>query len=745
MAKSKVLDADKLRKELYKRTEGYAYSVRKLYVEALEKVIDIVKGTQVTTDKPFNFADYGYQDKVTPIFRNLYSQVYHLVKQGIISEWTISNQKADELVKSVFGKKSIEDNHYAKYFARNKEAVDAFFTRKTQDGGLNLSQRVWKYTGMYKSELEDTLDLALGEGTPAMRLSATIQKYLQDPDKFYRRFRVKTGEDEDGNPIYGRIWKRRTFNQETGTYQWVNDDPRKYHPGQGVYRSSARNAQRLARTETNMAYRTAEFDRWQAMDFVVGVEIKLSNNHPISDICDLLQGKYPKDFKWTGWHPNCRCYQVPILVSEQEVDKMTENILNGQDPGTVASSEEITELPKEFRGWIEANAARIDVATEKGTLPYFIRDNVPLIEGYSATSGAAGAKSPVLETISERIAAKYQSPMTFEDADGMNCNPNYGKAAMYKTNCQSSVVAYELRRRGLDVEAYGNPKAEWYMPFELGKRPEAAWLTKDGEIPTPYLVKGTVNAQTLGDSMSLEGRYQLWFNWNGQNKGHVITAERLANGKIRYYDAQNGLSSSEFLFSFDRIDASQGVRILRMDNLEPNEKVIDGIVKAAKSKAKAPRMTMDQISWWLENAQGTTKVYEGYYKDIHALRNEAQKSGKFILSEEREMANLQTGRIWNKGEARNLLIKHLRSDEYVTAAIYIWNHPEELRFVRNSPLGEGKDLNLPKDIANIEKKKARHVTSYNQYQIDINGETWMVKMEVISDKREQFYHIMKKK
>ena len=141
---AKYLDAEKLRQQLFKRTEGYAYSVRKLYVEALEKVIDIVKGTELLPGMPFNFSDYGFEEQVTPIFRNLYSKVYQTIKSGVVKEWNISNDNTDALVKAVFGKRAIEDGHFAKYFARNKEAVDAFFTRKTADNGLNLSQRVWK-------------------------------------------------------------------------------------------------------------------------------------------------------------------------------------------------------------------------------------------------------------------------------------------------------------------------------------------------------------------------------------------------------------------------------------------------------------------------------------------------------------------------------------------------------------------------------------------------------------------------
>ena len=40
--------------------------------------------------------------------------------------------------------------------------------------------------------------------------------YLQDPDKFYRRFRIKVGEDENGQPIYGRKWKRRGWDATLG-------------------------------------------------------------------------------------------------------------------------------------------------------------------------------------------------------------------------------------------------------------------------------------------------------------------------------------------------------------------------------------------------------------------------------------------------------------------------------------------------------------------------------------------------
>ena len=141
----------------------------------------------------------------------------------------------------------------------------------------------------------------------AQQLSKDVRQCLQQPDKLFRRVR-----DKNGNLQLSKAAKL-------------------YHPGRGVYRSSAQNAMRLARTEINMAYRQAEYLRWQQLDFVVGFRVCLSNNHtikdskghpiPLEDICDELAGDYPKTFKFVGWHPNCRCYVVPIMSDYDEYNK----------------------------------------------------------------------------------------------------------------------------------------------------------------------------------------------------------------------------------------------------------------------------------------------------------------------------------------------------------------------------------------------------------------------------------------
>lgn len=171
-------------------------------------------------------------------------------------------------------------------------------------------------------------------------------------------------KDEDGN--WQRKWKQKVTDAD-GKVHFVDADPKAYHPGRGVYRSSVRNAQRLARTEINMAYRAAEQERWKSFDFVVGYEVKITQNGKhVEDICDCLKGKYRKDFKFMGWHPQCMCYTIPILKSEDEFF---------DDDEDAKSVNEVEDVPQGFKDWVKDNEERIDKAAERGKLPYFIADN----------------------------------------------------------------------------------------------------------------------------------------------------------------------------------------------------------------------------------------------------------------------------------------------------------------------------------------------------------------------------------
>jgi len=208
---------------------------------------------------------------------------------------------------------------------------------------MGLSRRVWNLTKQHKQELELAISAGVQDGTSAARLASPVKQYLNAPDKLFRR--VKNG--------FGKLVLSR--------------NAAAYHPGTGVYRSSFKNAARLACYEINMAYRTAEQERWRQFDFVVGYEIKLSGSHPAPDVCDSLAGKYPKNFKWTGWHPNDLCYAIPILQTEEEfwADE-------GGGAENWQSVNAVRDVPEGFKKWIDANIHR---AKSWERVPYFIRDN----------------------------------------------------------------------------------------------------------------------------------------------------------------------------------------------------------------------------------------------------------------------------------------------------------------------------------------------------------------------------------
>jgi len=334
---------------LYNRIEGYAKKVRLAYLAAIRKLLEAAYNTRIDSSKPFRFADYPELNRIaSKIFQDLTDRIKAEIIEGIKEEWDTSNIVNDKRVERVFSLTRLGKIPDV-YMQRNLKARSAFIARKTGKSGLNLSQRVWNYTGQFRQEMEMALDLGIADGKSAAQLSRDVRKYLNEPEKLFRRVRDKHG-----------------------TLQ-LSKNAKAYHPGQGVYRSSYKNAMRLTRTETNIAYRTADHTRWQQLNFIQGFEVRLSNNHPVVDICDDLKGMYPKEFKFTGWHPNCRCHVVAVLPTNEEFMAMQQALLDGEQE--MVSERKVRSVPDGFKKWMKANKQRYKAAKGKGSLPYFVVDN----------------------------------------------------------------------------------------------------------------------------------------------------------------------------------------------------------------------------------------------------------------------------------------------------------------------------------------------------------------------------------
>ncbi len=341
------MDKNKANIELQKRVEKYAAEIARIYDIANKEAAQLMLSTGYDGSNPFTWKDYPETKKrLQAIEKKLCNNIQSTVVNGIKHEWEQGEDVIDGQTAEFF---SGVDGGVPKQYrlAHNAVAMQAFLKRKEK--GLNLSDRVWNLGKSYEGNLEliaSAISESIAKGESAASLSRKIRGYLTEPDKLFRRVR-----DKHGNLV-------------------LSKNAKLYHSGKGTYKSSYKNAMRLARTEINMAYRSSEYERNQDLDFVVGIEVKRSNNVYNCSVCESLKGKYPKDFKFTGWHPQCRCFTTTILADADDFI----NALNNDTPLDTSKST-IKDVPEGYKGWVADNAERIERAKAKGTLPFFLKDN----------------------------------------------------------------------------------------------------------------------------------------------------------------------------------------------------------------------------------------------------------------------------------------------------------------------------------------------------------------------------------
>ena len=214
------------------------------------------------------------------------------IKTNQESAWKSAIEKNDQFVEQYVKGMALTSVVRDGMFSRNLDALKALQNRI--DNGMNLSVRIWTTGVQTKGHLELYLKSGLSVGRSAEGIGRDLRQLLRDPDKRFRRIRNEKGELIPSQPM------------------------KNYNPGRGIYRSSRMNAIRVAATETNIAYRMSDSERWKQLDFVLGFEVHRSPNAHPCVICDSLKGKYPKDFVFSGFHPFCICHAVPIVMNHDD-------------------------------------------------------------------------------------------------------------------------------------------------------------------------------------------------------------------------------------------------------------------------------------------------------------------------------------------------------------------------------------------------------------------------------------------
>ncbi len=106
---------------------------------------------------------------------------------------------------------------------------------------------------------------------------------------------------------------------------------------------------------------------------------------------------------------------------------------------------------------------------------------------------------------------------------------------------------------------------------------------------------------------------------------------------------------------------------------------------------------------------------------------------------------MRTGKMLDSKKTFKSLYYHEINAGEVEALISFYKKPSKAKFVRISPLGEGKDMSNPRDIANVAKKKSRGVMHYNVYELKNSNGVYLLKTEVRQKGFEIPYFIRRKK
>lgn len=368
---SKKLTSKQQKEQLNNLFAVYNKRLGRLYSDYVKKLTSLGYGEDVLEDDAlFNFDNLPQlKARLNEIFNDYYQNSLLCYKSGITDGVALAYNH-DEMV--IGGYSVLTDK--AIRVARDTAAAMFISSRLKTKNGLNLAQIIWNYCQQTKSEFEmamsNTIADGIKKGSSAEEVGKSIRKYLNDPDMMYRRYHTikvqKNGKKKDVV-----TWRRRRIID--GKVRFIEEPLEKV--GMGVYRSARKNALRVARTEINAAYHKARNERWQNEPFVIGQYIHVSPQHDIDDICNDLEGRYPKDYVWISWHPQCICTSDPITIQGDEKKEFYKRLMAGEDMSNYVSPFAVLTMPEKYNQYIKDNSEAIVKAGMKGKLAWHLQDN----------------------------------------------------------------------------------------------------------------------------------------------------------------------------------------------------------------------------------------------------------------------------------------------------------------------------------------------------------------------------------
>lgn len=301
----------------------------------------------------------------------------------------------------------------------------------------------------------------------------------------------------------------------------------------------------------------------------VGVKQTQSWSAEDERVCSICGGRHGKEIK-DDWHPpyhgRCRCTEIPIVPEiSDDIDKLYEEMFGDL----------LYEFANDQFG-VKLTHSNREKFDEKSTDSMYNKDST-------------------IKEIANLINAEIKKPMTVEEADRTNANPNYYKGKEYQVNCQRCVPTYEMRRRGIDAEALPSlDQSIWsdeyteIIRYRRNKAIRGLRTFVDSKTKEPVSHK-LVGGRTMKsnfyklEKIVKEGeRYELSVAWK-RGGAHIVNMERL-NGVLTIIDAQSGIIAPIDEYFAIRHAQPSSLNYLRVDDLEFRKELVKLIAKAKKGE-----------------------------------------------------------------------------------------------------------------------------------------------------------------
>ena len=365
---------------------------------------------------------------------------------------------------------------------------------------------------------------------------------------------LRNGVDE------ATLWKRPFVTMRTALAQGKSMT-------EAVSLGAAR-AEYLASTEVQLARRGAGLSARRSNDRIVGYIRTLTGSENCA-LCYVASTQRYKKKDLLPIHPGCDCGEMPIY--------------GRQDPGQVIDEMRLSKTHQaiEERFGISDAGAR-----EPDYRRILIKNHGEIgptltVRGQSFTGPTnlklkgTKAKPPANATNPDffNLGLKTQAlgeVVTDPAQIVKKTNPKWTTGRAYQNNCTNCVTAYDLRKRGYDVEAKplsrGRATAQIVAEYadETGERLRLGGaIGRENRVAKNRITQHIIDNQPVGSHGFIRGQ------WGQSSSGHVWVWERTDTG-VRYIEPQDGTVDPDY-FSAGIARTSY----FRVDDLTPTAGVTD--------------------------------------------------------------------------------------------------------------------------------------------------------------------------